>query len=144
MSGQTTDTFFFSSYSTKSLEASRPHNPTPTNMTPVEWDAWGPANTRWFRGRLTTDWQRALHGMRTAESISIEAYDRMSRATTEIPEDEDDNGVSNVEGVLLDNSEVAKVNYHEDPIAAKCYGADIEAPRDPGDSAALMYRYLRI
>ncbi len=82
--------------------------------------------------------------MRTAESILIKAYDRMSKATTEILEDEDDNGVSNIGEVVLDDSEVAKVNYHEDPIAAKCYGADIEAPRDPRDSVALMYRYLRI
>ncbi|SJK98378.1 uncharacterized protein ARMOST_01643 [Armillaria ostoyae] len=150
ISDQTTDTFFFSSYSTKSLDASRPHNPTPTNMSPVEWDAWGPANTRWFRECLTTDWQHALHGMRTAESISIKVYDGMSKATMETleemaeDEDEDDNGVCNIEEDVVDDSEVAEVNYHEDPIDAKRYGADIEVPSGPGDSAVPMHRYLRI
>ncbi|KAK0431497.1 hypothetical protein EV421DRAFT_1927589, partial [Armillaria borealis] len=52
-----------------SILASWPHNPTPTNMTPVEWDAWGPANTRCFWEHLTTDWQHELHGMHTAEKV---------------------------------------------------------------------------
>ncbi len=119
-------------------------------MTPVEWDAWGPPNTRWFRECLTTDWQHALHGMRTAESISIKVYDGMSKATMETleemaeGEDEDDNGVCNIEEDVVDDSEVAEVNYHEDPIDAKRYGADIEVPSGPGDSGVPMHRYLRI
>nr|GAT59078.1 predicted protein [Mycena chlorophos] len=36
----------------------------------VPWEEWGPANTRWFDDRLTTDWQHALYGLRTVECIA--------------------------------------------------------------------------
>ncbi|KAF9014740.1 hypothetical protein BDZ89DRAFT_1076385 [Hymenopellis radicata] len=69
-----TDTIFFSSYHYKTVDENQPHNPTATNMYPVAWDDWGPPNTRWFRECLVTDWQHAVHGMRTAETISAKVW----------------------------------------------------------------------
>jgi len=34
-----------------------------------EWDEWGPRNTRWFQDTLSTNWQHAIHGLRTVECI---------------------------------------------------------------------------
>jgi hypothetical protein len=33
------------------------------------WESWGPHNTRWFPERLSTDWQHALYGYRTVETV---------------------------------------------------------------------------
>jgi hypothetical protein len=35
-----------------------------------EWHEWGPQNTRWFQDQLSTNWQHAIHGLRTVECIS--------------------------------------------------------------------------
>ena len=34
-----------------------------------EWDEWGPQNTRWFQDMLSTNWQHAIHGLRTVECV---------------------------------------------------------------------------
>ncbi|KAF9788641.1 hypothetical protein BJ322DRAFT_1002665 [Thelephora terrestris] len=34
-----------------------------------EWHEWGPQNTRWFQDQLSTNWQHAIHGLRTAECV---------------------------------------------------------------------------
>jgi len=34
-----------------------------------EWDDWGPQNTRWFQDTLSTNWQHAIHGLRTVECV---------------------------------------------------------------------------
>ncbi|KIY64642.1 hypothetical protein CYLTODRAFT_425006 [Cylindrobasidium torrendii FP15055 ss-10] len=83
-SASPTDTIFFSTYSASSVDASQPHHPTATNMYPVPWDAWGPPNTRWFRECLVTDWQHALHGMRTVESITAKVWKGQPKETMEV------------------------------------------------------------
>lgn len=44
-----------------------------TNASPyyktIPWESWGPQNTRWFRERLSTDWQHALYGYRTVDTV---------------------------------------------------------------------------
>jgi hypothetical protein len=35
----------------------------------VAWDRWGPQNTRWFSERMSADWQHALHGYRTVDTV---------------------------------------------------------------------------
>ena len=34
-----------------------------------EWHEWGPQNTRWFQDLLSTNWQHAIHGLRTVECV---------------------------------------------------------------------------
>ena len=34
-----------------------------------EWHEWGPKNTRWFQDLLSTNWQHAIHGLRTVECV---------------------------------------------------------------------------
>ena len=34
-----------------------------------EWHEWGPLNTRWFQDLLSTNWQHAIHGLRTVECV---------------------------------------------------------------------------
>ena len=36
----------------------------------IPWDIWGPESTRWFEECLSTDWQHAIYGLRTVESVS--------------------------------------------------------------------------
>jgi len=36
----------------------------------VPWEIWGPQSTRWFEETLNTDWQHAIYGLRTVESIT--------------------------------------------------------------------------
>jgi hypothetical protein len=36
----------------------------------IPWENWGPKNTRWFRDSLSKNWQHAIFGLRTVESIS--------------------------------------------------------------------------
>lgn len=36
-----------------------------------EWHEWGPQNTRWFQDLLSTNWQHAIHGLRTVECVSV-------------------------------------------------------------------------
>lgn len=36
-----------------------------------EWGKWGPQNTRWFQDQLSTNWQHAIHGLRTVECVSV-------------------------------------------------------------------------
>ncbi len=37
--------------------------------TEIPWDVWGAQSTRWFEECLSTDWQHAIYGLRTADSI---------------------------------------------------------------------------
>lgn len=34
-----------------------------------QWHEWGPQNTRWFQDLLSTNWQHAIHGLRTVECV---------------------------------------------------------------------------
>lgn len=36
-----------------------------------EWHEWGPQNTRWFQDLLSTNWQHAIHGLRTVECVLV-------------------------------------------------------------------------
>lgn len=36
-----------------------------------EWEEWGPQNTRWFQDLLSTNWQHAIHGLRTVECVPV-------------------------------------------------------------------------
>jgi len=36
-----------------------------------EWREWGPQNTRWFEDLLSTNWQHAIHGLRTVECVPV-------------------------------------------------------------------------
>lgn len=38
--------------------------------TEIPWDVWGPQSTRWFEECLSTDWQHAIYGLRTVESVN--------------------------------------------------------------------------
>jgi hypothetical protein len=38
--------------------------------TNIPWDIWGPESTRWFEECLSTDWQHAIYGLRTVESVT--------------------------------------------------------------------------
>ena len=57
-----------------------------TSLAPVvnfPWEVWGPQSTRWFEECISTDWQHAIYGLRTVESVGIpERRDRNSTATT--------------------------------------------------------------
>ncbi|KAF9051850.1 hypothetical protein BJ165DRAFT_921017 [Panaeolus papilionaceus] len=48
--------------------------PTVASLSPnvvIPWDVWGPQSTRWFEECLSTDWQHAIYGLRTVESVNI-------------------------------------------------------------------------
>jgi len=36
-----------------------------------DWHEWGPQNTRWFQDTLSTNWQHAIHGLRTVECVPV-------------------------------------------------------------------------
>jgi len=36
-----------------------------------KWHEWGPQNTRWFQDLLSTNWQHAIHGLRTVECVPV-------------------------------------------------------------------------
>lgn len=36
-----------------------------------EWHEWGPQHTRWFQDLLSTNWQHAIHGLRTVECVLV-------------------------------------------------------------------------
>ncbi|KAF9479790.1 hypothetical protein BDN70DRAFT_906131 [Pholiota conissans] len=36
----------------------------------IPWEVWGPQSTRWFEECLSTDWQHAIYGLRTVDSIN--------------------------------------------------------------------------
>jgi len=40
----------------------------------VPWKVWGPQSTRWFEECLSTDWQHAVYGTRTVESLRPEHH----------------------------------------------------------------------
>ncbi|KAF5310812.1 hypothetical protein D9619_007814 [Psilocybe cf. subviscida] len=46
----------------------RPIERVPPN-TVIPWEIWGPASTRWFEECINTDWQHAIYGLRTVESV---------------------------------------------------------------------------
>jgi len=37
----------------------------------IPWEVWGPQSTRWFEECISTDWQHAIYGLRTVESVSV-------------------------------------------------------------------------
>ena len=39
--------------------------------TTIPWEVWGPQSTRWFEECISTDWQHAIYGLRTVESIRV-------------------------------------------------------------------------
>ncbi|TFL04471.1 hypothetical protein BDV98DRAFT_318220 [Pterulicium gracile] len=69
---------------------------------PIRWEQWGPTHTRWFRERISTDWQHALYGYRTVETIGLtraerqrELQDRLDafNANASCPHGQSQNGV---------------------------------------------------
>ncbi|PPQ81936.1 hypothetical protein CVT25_013784 [Psilocybe cyanescens] len=38
----------------------------------IPWEVWGPQGTRWFEECISTDWQHAVYGLRTVESVDPE------------------------------------------------------------------------
>ena len=48
----------------------------------VPWKIWGPQSTRWFEECLSTDWQHAVYGSRTAESLRPENHPRVLRSSS--------------------------------------------------------------
>ncbi len=105
-------------------------------MYPVAWDDWGPPNTRWFRECLVTDWQHAVHGMRTAETISAKVWqgspkDSMEGVIVEV-ETIDEEGEQDVIDDRVDNF----VEY-----GAVTPPLPIGMPEPP---AVVSRRYLRV
>ena len=45
-----------------------------------EWLEWGPQNTRWFEDLLSTNWQHAIHGLRTVECVPVGERDEDAHA----------------------------------------------------------------
>ncbi|KAF9450622.1 hypothetical protein P691DRAFT_454949 [Macrolepiota fuliginosa MF-IS2] len=55
--------------------AARSHQRYDINQ-PISWETWGPSSTRWFEECLSTDWQHAIYGLRTVESVSVRERER--------------------------------------------------------------------
>ncbi|TFK38165.1 hypothetical protein BDQ12DRAFT_651921 [Crucibulum laeve] len=45
--------------------------PPASSTTHIPWEVWGPQSTRWFEECLSTDWQHAIYGLRTVESVHV-------------------------------------------------------------------------
>lgn len=43
------------------------------NPVHIPWEVWGPQTTRWFQECVSTDWQHAIYGLRTVESVRRKA-----------------------------------------------------------------------
>ncbi|KAF9568720.1 hypothetical protein CPC08DRAFT_746151 [Agrocybe pediades] len=56
-----------------------PRKATPEHFKEIEWSEWGPENTRWFEENISTDWQHAVYGLRTVESIELAKVQRPSQ-----------------------------------------------------------------
>lgn len=54
-----------------STEAFWPETSTWKAVGRYEWGEWGPQNTRWFQDLLSTNWQHAIHGLRTVECVPV-------------------------------------------------------------------------
>jgi hypothetical protein len=62
-----------SSSTSSSCRTGSPRTPI-TSLTPgvnIPWEVWGPQSTRWFEECISTDWQHAIYGLRTVESIKV-------------------------------------------------------------------------
>ncbi|KAH9478417.1 hypothetical protein JR316_0008872 [Psilocybe cubensis] len=51
----------------------------PTTVAIFPWETWGPHGTRWFEECISTDWQHAVYGLRTVESIDPEKNSQQTR-----------------------------------------------------------------
>ncbi|KAF8155720.1 hypothetical protein B0H34DRAFT_783484 [Crassisporium funariophilum] len=51
----------------------------------IPWEVWGPQSTRWFEECLSTDWQHAIYGLRTVESVNIFKKPEVPLATDPSP-----------------------------------------------------------
>src|ERR1700722_4342680 len=52
-----------------------PHRHYPSPPAPIPWEMWGPPNTRWFPEHLSTDWEHALYGCRTLDTVPCDTDD---------------------------------------------------------------------
>ena len=62
-----------SSSTSSSCRSGSPRTPI-TSLAPgvnIPWEVWGPQSTRWFEECISTDWQHAIYGLRTVESIKV-------------------------------------------------------------------------
>ena len=59
----------------------------------IPWEVWGPQSTRWFEECLSTDWQHAIYGLRTVESISVAKWKALSASNT--PSQPENSSMSN-------------------------------------------------
>lgn len=48
----------------------------------IPWEVWGPQSTRWFEECLSTDWQHAVYGSRTIESMRPENHPEILRSSS--------------------------------------------------------------
>ena len=48
----------------------------------IPWEVWGPQSTRWFEECISTDWQHAIYGLRTVESVSAPKREDRNFTTT--------------------------------------------------------------
>ncbi|KAJ3822532.1 hypothetical protein F5880DRAFT_1613722 [Lentinula raphanica] len=90
-----------------------------TPALPVPWEAWGPPNTRWFRGSLSQDWQRSVYGLRSVDCVvDRAALDSFKRGDARLnqhsetdqndsePDTEHDSGSESDEDGFVDVNEI--------------------------------------
>ncbi|KAF8879650.1 hypothetical protein CPB84DRAFT_1817387 [Gymnopilus junonius] len=65
---------------------SRHRRTIPDKVQTVPWDVWGPQSTRWFEECLSTDWQHAVYGLRTVESLDPAKHAKLPSPFDEIIE----------------------------------------------------------
>lgn len=73
----------FGSYTTSLVptETGRRNNRTTPelNSKEIHWREWGPQTTRWFEESISTDWQHAVYGLRTVETVDPAKVQRPSQ-----------------------------------------------------------------
>lgn len=128
------------------------HSATSRNMNvTIPWEVWGPQNTRWFEECLSTDWQHAIYGLRTVESVSVAKWPNLHGGKGPSPAG-DGAEVGSEQPTL--NGHAAQTNGHapspssssslsdEGPIAAH---PDLDLEAEDGEPARPeQRRFLRI
>jgi hypothetical protein len=112
----------------------------------IPWEVWGPQSTRWFEECLSTDWQHAVYGSRTVESVRPENHPAILRPSSSHSETPTSSSSS---GIASNSTHVNVETAHEAPDQPVQNGTEIDDEDeddldDHDERSRSPQRFLRI
>lgn len=120
------------SISTPALPTRAPASSSRNQHAIIPWKVWGPQSTRWFEECLSTDWQHAVYGSRTVDSLRPEHHSQILKQSPGDGSPTDPSSENQIHATVTANQHHDDDNYDDDETIGQ------------GRRPSSQRRYLRI